>query len=504
MTQPDATIPIQEAPVPPTETAPAGDGGGNDRFSERGLMVVLIPLMLVLFIATLDQTIVATAIPSIADALGHRSSSSWIATGYLLTSAVTTLIFGKLGDMYGRKKIFQFSVIVFLIGSALSGLATSMGSLIVFRALQGIGGGGLNSLVQAITGDLIPARRRAKYQAYMGITATLGIVAGPLLGGLIADDLSWRWIFYINVPIGLIAVVMIAARLQLPVRRSDRSVDYLGGVLAAAGTTSMLLVAVWGGQTYAWTSPTILGLIVAGIALLALYVLVERRAAEPITPPHLFSSSTFRISSALFFLATLVLFVGMLYVPSFMQTVHHYSAFKAGLFLIPLVVGLIAAAGVSGGAITRTGHYKIYPIIGAVLSAAGMFVLSIVDAGTPTWLLIAVLVIIGVGLGFFVQVSLLAGQNAVEGRYLGVATGALNFFKSIGGAFGAAIFGAILSAQLRAAHTIAAVVSGYNTVFFWCVPVMALALVLAMRVTEEPLSDEMIAVAAGELDVPEY
>jgi EmrB/QacA subfamily drug resistance transporter len=476
------------------------DGG----LSHRALMVVLVPLMLVLFIATLDQTIVATTIPSIADHLGDRSSASWIATAYLLTSAVTTLIFGKLGDMYGRKKIFQFSVIVFLIGSTLSGLAPSMGALIAFRALQGVGGGGLSSLVQAITGDLIPARRRAKYQAYMGITATLGIVAGPLLGGAIADGLSWRWIFYINIPIGLVALVRIAARLHLPVRRSNRSVDYLGGALAAAATTTMLLVAVWGGQTYSWTSPTIIGLIAASVIILGLYVFVERRAAEPITPLHLFRSSIFSISSALFCLATLVLFVGMLYVPSFMQTVHHYDAFQAGLFLIPLVVGLIAAAAISGGQITRTGRYKGYPVVGAVLSGAGMFVLSIIHARTPTWLLIIVLVIVGVGLGFFVQVALLAGQNAVEGQYLGVATGTLNFSKSIGGAFGAAIFGAILTAQLHAADTVTAVVSGYNTVFFGCVPIMAIALILALRMRETPLSEEMIAVAAGEIDAPEY
>jgi MFS family permease len=362
----------------------------------------------------------------------------------------------------------------------------------------------LSSLVQAITGDLIPARRRAKYQAYMGITATLGIVAGPLLGGAIADGLSWRWIFYINVPIGLVALAMIVARLHLPAKHSDRSVDYLGGVLAADGTTTMLLVAVWGGQTYEWTSPTILALIAASVIILLLYVLVERRAAEPITPLHLFRSSTFSIASALFFLATLVLFVGMLYIPSFMQTVHHYDAFQAGLFLIPLVVGLIAAAAISGGQITKTGKYKPYPIIGAVLSGAGMFVLSTIHASTPTWMLIIVLVIVGVGLGFFVQVSLLAGQNAVEGRYLGVATGALNFFKSIGGAFGAAIFGALLTAQLHAADTITVIVSAYNTVFFWCVPIMALALILAMRMREKPLSEEMIAVAAGEIDAPEY
>ena len=487
---------------PPHRADPDGrDTGG---LSHRALTVVLVPLMLALFIATLDQTIVATTIPTIADHLGDRTSSSWIATGYLLTSAVTTLIFGKLGDMYGRKKIFQFSVVVFLIGSALSGIAGSMGMLIAFRVLQGVGGGGLSSLVQAITGDLIPARRRAKYQAYMGITATLGIVAGPLLGGVIADDLSWRWIFYINVPVGLVALVMIALKLDLPVRRSERKVDYLGALLATGFTAAVLLVSVWGGQKFGWTSGVILGLIAASAIALVAYIQVERRVSEPITPLHLFKSSIFSISSALFFLSTLVLFVGILYVPSFMQTVHHYTAFKAGLFLIPLVVGLIAAAGVSGAAISKTGHYQIYPIVGAVLSGAGMLTLSLIHADTPTWLIAIILVVVGIGLGFFIQVALLAGQNAVDGKYLGVATGALNFFKSIGGAFGAAIFGAILTAQLGAAHTIASVTHGYTTVFFWCAPVMALALILALALREKPLSEEMVAVAAGDIDVPEY
>src|ERR1700761_7619641 len=237
--------------------------------SERGLLVVLVPLMLVLFIATLDQTIVVTAIPGIGAALHDVTSAPWIATAYLLTSAVTTLIFGKLGDMYGRKRIFQVSVVIFLVGSLLSGVSGSMGMLIACRALQGIGGGGLNSLVQAITGDLIPARQRAKYQSYLGIVATLAIIAGPLLGGLFVDDLSWRWIFFVNLPIGAVALAVIAARLHLPVHRSDRSVDVAGGVLATVFTTAALLVTVWGGARYGWGSWQILGLaavVVAGFA----------------------------------------------------------------------------------------------------------------------------------------------------------------------------------------------------------------------------------------------
>ncbi len=472
--------------------------------SHRQIMVLLVPLMMVLFISTLDQTIVATTIPTIGDAFGAASSASWIATAYLLTSAITTLVFGKLGDMYGRKKIFQFSVVVFLIGSALCGVAPSMAVLIGFRALQGVGGGGLNSLVQAIAADLIPARRRAKYQAYLGIVATLGIIAGPLLGGLFADDLSWRWIFFVNLPIGVIALVVIGARLQLPVRRSKRSVDYLGALLATVFTTAILLASVWGGDTFAWTSAPMLGLIGLSVGGLVAYVICERRAAEPITPPHLFTSSIFTISTVLFFLSTMVLFVGMLYVPSFMQAVHGYSAFDAGLFLIPLIVGLIAAAAISGGRISKTGRYKRYPIAGSVLAAAGMGALGLVTAATPVWLLATLLVVVGVGLGCFVQVALLAGQNAVDGQDLGVATGTLNFAKTLGGAFGAAIFGAVLTAQLGGAGTAASIAGGYGTVFSWCVPAMGVALVLSLALREKPLSEQMVAVAAGEVDVPEY
>ena len=472
--------------------------------SHRQIMVLLVPLMMVLFISTLDQTIVATTLPTIGRDFDDVSNASWIVTAYLLTSAVTTLVFGKLGDMYGRKKIFQFSVVVFLIGSALSGLAPSMVALIGFRALQGVGGGGLNSLVQAIAADLIPARRRAKYQAYLGIVATLGIIAGPLLGGLFADDLSWRWIFFVNLPIGIAALVVIGTRLQLPVRRSQRSVDYLGALLATVFTTAILLVSVWGGDRFAWTSAQILGLMAVSVGGLIAYVVCERRAAEPITPPHLFRSSIFTISTALFFLSTMVLFVGMLYVPSFMQAVHGYSAFDAGLFLIPLIVGLIAAAAISGARISKTGRYRRFPIAGSLLAVVGMGALGLITPATPVWLLGVLLVVVGVGLGFFVQVALLAGQNAVDGRELGVATGTLNFSKTLGGAFGAAIFGAVLTAQLGGARTVAAIAGGYGTVFLWCVPAMGVAFVLSLALREKPLSEQMVAVAAGEVDVPEY
>src|SRR5882757_2421928 len=446
--------------------------------AHRESMVVLVPRMLVSFIATLDQTIVATAIPGIGRAFHDITNAPWIATSYLLTSAVSTLILGKLGDMYGRKKVFQFSVVVFLIGSLLAGIANSMVMLIAFRALQGVGGGGLSSLVQAITGDLLPARQRSKYTAYVGIVATLAIIAGPILGGVFVDDLSWRWIFFINLPVGAFALVMIAATLHLPVRQSDRKVDISGGVVSTIFIAAALLVTVRGGTKYGWGSGQILSLLAVAIVGLIAFLLIERRAAEPITPLRMFRSSIFSICSALFFLSTIVLFAAMLYVPLLMQDVHHYSAFKSGLFLIPLLVGLIAATAISGQLISATGRYKIWPIIGAILSGVGMYLASLMGASTPTWLLGADLFMVGAGLGLFIQVAILAGQNAVDYSLLGVATGALNFFKTIGGAFGAAIFGAILTASLSGTDSTAHdLVHGFQTVFLWTVPFMAIALI---------------------------
>jgi len=466
----------------------------------RGALRLMAPLMLVLFISNLDTTVVATAIPSIGRSLHNLAGAPWIATAYLLTSAVTTLVLGKLGDMYGRKPVFQFSIVVFLAGSALCGTAGSLLWLVLFRGLQGIGGGGLNSLVMAIIGDLVPARQRSKYQALLGIVSTLALIAGPLAGGLFADDLSWRWIFYINLPIGAVALIAVAAFLHLPAPHSTARVDLSGSLLATVFTTAALLVATWGGTSHAWNSPLILTLIGVSAVSLAAYLAAERRAAEPLTPLYLFRSSIFSISAIQFLMATMVLFVAMLYVPSFLQTVQHKSAFIAGLYVIPLLVGLVAATAVAGPVIAKTGRYKIYPAIGAVLTGASMGALALAGPGSSALAITVPMIFAGAGTGLFVQVALLAGQNAVEHRHLGTATGTLNFFKSIGGAFGAALFGAVLAHGLTAGHSVHA----YQHVFAWTIPFMALALVLALVMREKPLSEEMIEVATGNAEVPEY
>jgi EmrB/QacA subfamily drug resistance transporter len=465
-----------------------------------GVLRLMVPLMLVLFISNLDATVVATAIPSIGRSLHDLAGAPWIATAYLLTSAVSTLVLGKLGDIYGRKPVFQFSIAVFLAGSALCGLAGSMAWLVLCRGLQGIGGG-LNSLVMAITGDVVPARQRSKYQALLGAVSTLALIAGPLMGGLFSDDLSWRWIFYINIPVGIAALIAVAAFLRLPAPSgSRRRVDIAGALLATVFTTAGLLAVTWGGTTRAWDSPLILALTGVSAVSLAAYLAAERRATEPLTPLGLFRSPVFSISAAQFLVATMVLFVAMLYVPSFLQTVRHESAFTAGLYVIPLLGGLVAATVIAGPVIARTGRYKIYPVIGAVLTGASMGGLALAAPGSSAPVIIAPMVFAGAGVGLLVQVALLAGQNAVDYRYLGTATGALNFFKSIGGACGAALFGAILAHSLAAGHTAAA----YQAVFAWTVPFMVLALILAVIMPEKPLSDEVAEIAAGTAEAPEH
>ncbi|MEV6868484.1 MDR family MFS transporter [Streptosporangium subroseum] len=473
--------------------------------THRAIMVILVPLMLVLFISNLDQTIVATALPTIGKELGGTDQISWVASAYLLTSAVTTLLFGKLGDMFGRKQIFLLSIVIFLIGSVLAAVSGSMLWLIVFRAFQGLGGGGLNSLVMAIVGDIVPARQRSRYQAYTGIVATLALIAGPFLGGLFADTISWRWIFLINIPIGVFAIAMVALRVHLPRRTGRRGrVDVAGGLLAAVVTTTILLFTTLGGAGHAWDSPLILSLIGVSVAGLLAYILVEGRAAEPITPLSLFRSNIFTISSIQFGFASLVLFVAMLYVPLFLQTVQGYSAFAAGLFLIPMLLGLVAATAIAGPFIAKTGRYKIYPVIGSALTGLSMWAVGSVTHGTSAWAIIVPLTFASAGIGFMIQVALLAGQNAVEYRHLGTATGALNFFKSIGGAFGAAIFGALLTGTMGSSPTLISTVDAFQTVFLWSVPFMIVSFALALLMREKPLSEEMLEVAEGKVEVPEY
>ncbi|MFC4651794.1 MDR family MFS transporter [Lactococcus nasutitermitis] len=466
----------------------------------NSLLLIMVPLMLILFVSSLDQTIVATALPSIAKSLAQPQYVAWTTTAYLLTSSVTTLLFGRLGDQQGRKIVLQVSLVIFLLGSALAGLAPTMLFLIVMRAFQGIGGGGLTALVQATVGDLVPARERGAYQALLGIVPSLAVIAGPFLGGFIAQTVSWRWIFYINVPVGVLAFVLLGTLLHLPKVRKVGQVDFLGGFLATLFTTSLLLMTTWGGNTVAWTSPLIIGLIVLAVLSMLGFIFVERRRKQAILPLGLFKKSVFAISSLQFALASFVLFVLMLFTPMYLQTVRGFSASRAGLVIIPMMLGLVVGSAVTGPIITKTGKYKIYPIIGSFLMGISSLFLGMLTVRTSLLELIALLVLSGIGQGLMIQVALLAGQNAAPYQDLGAATGALNFFKSLGGAFAAAIMGTLLNDGMKHLTAVAA----FGRLYSWLVPLMLVSFVLAVLMKELPLSDAMISVLKEEVDVPEY
>lgn len=468
----------------------------------KSLRVTMAALMLVLFIGTLDQTIVAAALGSIGQILGDAHWASWVATAYLLTSAVTTLLFGKLGDIVGRKSVLQASIAIFTLGSILCAFAPSMGWLVVFRAIQGLGGGGLSSLAMTVVGELVPARERARYQAVLGIVPALAIVLGPVLGGFIVEQLSWRWIFLINVPVGVVAIAMIAHGLNLPRYGGTRKLDLAGGLLATVFSSALLLGISGNGN--AGNDPHVLYTV--SLLSLVTYLVVEYKARDPITPLSLFTNRIFVSAALLFFLATAVLFVGMLYVPMMLQQVFGYSPLAAGAAILPLLLGLIVATMITGSVVSRTGRYKIFPLIGACMAGASLIALGSITPSMPGWFAVTPLITMGLGLGFFIQVSVLAGQNAVTHAELGVATGTLNFFKTMGGAVGASVLGAVLARSMAKMPeaTPGYALNAYRAAFLCTSPVMAVAFLIALLMPEKPLSNEILLVAEGKVDVPEY
>ena len=425
-----------------------GGSAESDEPSELGqrrTLIIIGALLLGMLLAALDQTIVATALPTIAGDLHGLSHLSWVVTAYLLASTVSTPLWGKLGDLYGRKVFFEAAIVIFLIGSAVAGLAHSIVQLIAFRAVQGIGGGGLLTGAQTIVADVVPARERGRYQGLFGSVFGVTSVLGPLIGGFFVDNLSWRWVFYVNLPIGAVALIVVAAVLPGHLRRAQHHIDYAGTVLLAGAATSLVLLTSLGGTTYAWSSAPIIILGVAAVVLGFAFVLAERRAAEPVVPLHLFRNRVFTSASSVGFVVGFALFGAIAYLPQYMQIVKGVSPTLSGLRLLPLMVGLLTTSIVTGRLVTRWGRYRVFPIAGTAAMTLGLYLLSHLGVTTGIWLSSLYMLVLGAGIGASLQVLVVAVQNAVSYADLGAATGGATFFRSIGGSFGTAVFGAVFS-----------------------------------------------------------
>lgn len=488
-----------------------------------------------LFLAAMDQTIVATALPTIVGDLGNLSQLSWVVTAYLITSTVSTPLYGKLGDLYGRRIVFQVAIVIFVSGSLLCAVSGSMTQLIGARALQGIGGGGLMAMAFTIVGDILAPRERGRYMGYFSAVFALAGVAGPVLGGFFVDHLSWQWIFWVNLPLGAIAMAVVTRNLHLPLPKIARSIDYLGGLLLVTSVSALMFVSVWGGERYEWKSPQIIGLGVSAVVLAGLFLLQERRATEPMLPLRLFRNQVVRVAVGVGFMISAALFISTIFLPLFLQSVVGVSATSSGLLIAPTMVGLTMSSIFAGRRMSATGRYKPYLLAGCVVVAVMISSLTQITRTTPGWMVASAMFVIGIGLGMVFPILNMAGQNAVAFTDIGTATSTVRFGQSLGGTLAVAGAGAVLAARLQShldslasdpafagvvarldAAEIAGspqairaltpqlrdavidgLASGVSLVFLLAVPLVVAAVVLAARIDEVPLRTSITTDAPG-------
>ncbi|HEU4836767.1 MAG TPA: MFS transporter [Pyrinomonadaceae bacterium] len=464
--------------------------------SHDKVLVIFGGLLLVMLLAALDSTIVATALPTIVNELGGLAHLSWVVTAYLLAQTIVTPIYGKLGDLYGRKRVLQFAIVLFLIGSALCGLSQTMTHLILFRAIQGLGGGGLMVTTQAVVADIIPPRQRGRYQGIFGAAFGVASVAGPLLGGYFTSNLTWRWIFYINLPLGILALIVLAATLPAQSSYKRHAIDYLGAGLLAATLAAVILVTDLGGVAYPLSSPLMIGLIVVAVVGLIAFILIERRAAEPILPLRLFRIRDVWVTSAMGLIIGFALLGSVTYLPLFLQIVKGMSPTESGLRMIPLMGGTLVTSILSGQIASRTGRYKIFPIIGTTMVTIALFLMSRMTAETTNLTIATLMLLLGLGLGFVMQMLIIAVQNAVEYHDLGVATSNAILFRFIGGSLGTALLGAVLATRLLATNSL---MTALDTVFVVASAMAFFGLLLSFLLPERRLRETIAA--ATEADI---